>query len=371
MYKFTPNPGLVNEAIAGGLQNAKTIMDIARTRRRQSRLSDLADLVRGGITTPEQHNAVGASLAELGLEAEGVRLSQAPEKRLFEQAEFDALQNQRNIQNQIGLGNLEVRRNELNARLNPTSPFNTKPPTPLSGIGKFNEDYDKGFITADQRDAAIAKANTPKNGIEITNPDGTVTRIGGTVSNGLGKAGINQLEKSSISNIELLELTDSVRQTFKPEFLTYLGQGEQFFTAQAEKLGMAPPEARRQFVRERTQFVTQVERLFNAYRKEITGAAAAVQELDRLKKSFLNTDQSPTEFEATLDSYQEELRRTLRLRNRVLREGLNPRSPQGGDRLDVLFLTSADDDIEARGQELMAQGMDEQQVLEILDREGY
>ena len=216
----------------------------------------------------------------------------------------------------------------------------------------------------------VGGVKAPSNGITITNPDGTVTQIGGGQT-GLGRKAQGQLESGIISNTELLDLTDSVAESFNPDFLTYKGQGEQFFSRQSEKLGVELPEVRKEFLKNRTQFVTKTERLFNAYRKEITGAAAAVQELDRLKKSFLNTDQSPSEFEATLSSYQDELKRTLRLRNKILREGFDPRSKDGGAKLDNSFLTGADDDIEARGNELEQQGKSEEEILATLEREGY
>ena len=242
-------------------------------------------------------------------------------------------------------------------------------PKPQSGIAKLNSDLRSGLISQEQYDLAAAKLNASKAGMTFTTPDGSTVHIGG--NNGLGKKAANDLQTGIIGNTELLDLTKQVWDSYDPEFLTYQGQGEGFFTKQAEKLGMNPGEARKDFLKRRTKFVTGVERLFNAYRKEITGAAAAVQELDRLKQSFINADMSPSQFEAAFEGYQDELRRSIRLRNRLLREGLDPRTAQGGSMFDNLFLTGADDDIEARGNELAEKGMSEAEILETLEREGY
>lgn len=356
-----------------GVRSGLTLGEAFRETRGRTLLSELFQN-NPDFSYQQTANQGAGILAQFAQPNTAFNLANRPAEMEQQKQEQEALQRQRNIQNQIGFGNLDLRGQELNARLDPNSTFNSKPPkpaTPLSPIAKINSDFKNGFITEADRDAAIAKANSSSNGITIRNPDGTVTQIGGNSGAGLGKKPTNQLQSGIISNVELLDLTDSLKESFNPDFLTYRGQGEQFFTAQAEKLGLEPSVARKEFLKQRTTFVTQTERLFNAYRKEITGAAAAVQELDRLKKSFLNVDQSPSEFEATLDSYQEELKRTIRLRNKLLREGLDPKTPQGGAMLDNAFLTGADDDIEARGRELLAKGMSEQEVLQTLDREGY
>lgn len=365
--------GLFNESFGGGIRNGLTLAEGFRETRGRKLLSELFQQ-NPDFSNQQTANQGASILAQFSQPNNAFNLANRPAELEQQRQEQEALQTQRGIQNQIGFGNLDLRGRELEARLDPNSTFNSKPPkpaVPLSGIAKINSDYNNGFINQAQRDAAIAKANSSSKGITITNPDGTVTQIGGGSGTSFGKKANNQLQSGIISNVELLDLTDSVRESFNPDFLTYKGQGEQFFTAQAEKLGLEPSQARKEFLKGRTEFVTKTERLFNAYRKEITGAAAAVQELDRLKKSFLNVDQSPSEFEATLDSYQAELKRTVRLRNKLIREGLDPRSPQGGAMLDNAFLTGGDDDIEARGRELLAQGMSEQEVLQTLDREGY
>ena len=343
------------------LENQKTKADILR-----SKLSDVASIALGSMGG-KLDGEVDPKLWEQGMDYLESQGSDVSEYRDHPELAQVLARGVLGVQQQLELAKSDRDFELALATLDQEIAAARKP---VSTIGKINQDYKNDFISKSERDSAVAKANSSKRGITITHPDGTTTVIGGS-GNGLGKSATNQLQTGIIQNHELLDLTDSVRESFQPEFLTYQGQGEGFFTRHAEKLGMDIGAARKQFLKDRTQFVTKTERLFNAYRKEITGAAAAVQELDRLKKSFLNVDQSPSEFEATLDSYQAELKRTIRLRNKLLREGLDPRTKQGGATLDNLFLTGVDDDVEERGRELEAQGLSENEIMETLLREGY
>jgi hypothetical protein len=73
-----------------------------------------------------------------------------------------------------------------------------------------------------------------------------------------------------------------------------------------------------------TTMRTNVEQAFNTYRKEITGAAASVKELDRLKKSMFNMDMSPTEFTAAISQFENLMVRSRDLYNNLLSQGVSP-----------------------------------------------
>ena len=124
-------------------------------------------------------------------------------------------------------------------------------------------------------------------------------------------------------------------------------------------------------IRQHSKFSKGVNAEFNAYRKLITGAAAAVQELEDLKKAMISTDLSPDEFEAAFNEYSMELSRTLRIRNKVLREGLKPGTKQYGEELNRMYLTGDDDKMDARGDELEASGMSDDDIVKALEQEGY
>lgn len=356
-----PDPYLFNRAFGGGVETGSALAKLFREGRERRQYSTLSDLIGMG-----DYNTAGRDLISLGDIKNGMAVMQYPQqqeaaaqKQRMEHARFDLDTRYKNAMIDNWEAGQEIDRQKLN-----------QPAPPMTIVGEIYADLKAGRITPQQAQALVAKETAPKTGMTFTTPDGSTVQIGGNP--GLGKKATNDLQTGIIGNTELLDLTEQVGSSYDPEFLTYQGQGEGFFTKQAEKLGMNPGEARKDFLKRRTKFVTGVERLFNAYRKEITGAAAAVQELDRLKQSFINADMSPSQFEAAFEGYQTELRRMIRLRNKLLREGLDPRNPQrGGSMLDNLFLTGADDDIEARGDELAAQGKSESEILETLEREGY
>lgn len=54
------------------------------------------------------------------------------------------------------------------------------PAKPNSSLGKIAADFEAGLIDEATYKAAIAKATASSNGVTITNPDGTVTQIGGS-----------------------------------------------------------------------------------------------------------------------------------------------------------------------------------------------
>lgn len=68
-------------------------------------------------------------------------------------------------------------------------------------------------------------------------------------------------------------------------------------------VGMSPDE--RDYNRRKKALFSPVAQVFNTYRKEITGAAAALQELERLEKDFINSKQSFEDFSDTLQALQD------------------------------------------------------------------
>lgn len=100
-------------------------------------------------------------------------------------------------------------------------------------------------------------------------------------------------------NVERLK---AIGNDFADNFLTYEGRLKGAWSGFKEKAGFELSKDDKKYLSKFTDFTTKVMRFFNAYRKEITGAAAAVQELEQLKKSVINGDMSPTEFKASFNS---------------------------------------------------------------------
>ncbi|MEM6623663.1 MAG: hypothetical protein AAF674_15645 [Pseudomonadota bacterium] len=257
----------------------------------------------------------------------------------------------------------------------PSTPQTRQPPAGY----RFADGGALEYIPGGPADPAVRQAQRG-NGITI-GPDGTV-QIGGNPQGQLGRSARNQEEKALATETNLLsrmsglgELVgigpDGRMSTEARDMLTYQSQAEDWFTRQAEKLGVEPSEVQRQAVGRRAQFNTTVEQLFNAYRQEITGAAAAVQELERLKKSFINIDMSPSQFEAAYAQYMGELQRSMRVRNKLIRQGFDPSTQQGGATFDREFLLGGDDDPAQRFSELVAGGLSEDDAYARLIQEGY
>lgn len=177
---------------------------------------------------------------------------------------------------------------------------------------------------------------------------------------------------------EALARMKRIGDGYLPEYLTYQGNIRAGLLGMKDKAGVDLTEDERQFLYGRRRFTQNINREFNAYRKEITGAAASMGELESLKKAMLSEDLSPAEFEAAYNEYYTELQYSNRLYNRVLREGLMPGTDQFGERLDDYYLSSDDDDYQARADEIATElrksGFDGDVGLEVMNRlklEGY
>jgi uncharacterized protein YukE len=202
------------------------------------------------------------------------------------------------------------------------------------------------------------------------------------------------LQKRITNNLALITQMHQAGETYSPELLTIWGRAKKVGAKFLDYLGAAPkgsPQA--DFIEKQTNFYQASERLFNAYRKAITGAAASFQELERLRKSFLNPNMSPREFESAWGSYMTELQRLQQIYNKLLREGFTPTSDPNSEysrRLNREFLSGAPnpDNVSARGAELddvfksqypkqehesqkMYQNRIDGLVFDMLEKEGY
>lgn len=170
------------------------------------------------------------------------------------------------------------------------------------------------------------------------------------------KKTVNELQSNILENTKVMYQMQQVGENYKQNFLTLQGRLGNFGLTVLDYVGALPAEGDwSEWYQQRTDFEHATERLFNAYRKYITGAAASFQELERLRKSFLNTKLPPRKFEAAYNSYMTELQRLQQLYNRVVREGFSPddnEKSQYNQRLNQLFTTKQKDDIEIRGPEL-------------------
>lgn len=162
----------------------------------------------------------------------------------------------------------------------------------------------------------------------------------------LTKTETSALQKDIPALEQQKQQIEHIGDLYDPNFLTYTGKARTGINRVLDKAGLNGPEGKAQLAGA-TKFKQNVEQVFNAYRKDITGAAAAVAELDRLKQSVINTDQSPTEFEAAMGEFARQLQRGLDIKKQLLDEGIPLGSTKFGKRFDELFLGGGEAPAEA------------------------
>lgn len=225
---------------------------------------------------------------------------------------------------------------------------------PLSSYGRTMFDETRGLVprgTAQRQIGAIGK-----NGTNVTVNTGNIP---------LGKKAFNDTQADILAGRSALTRIDGFMKDYQPTWLTYKGQLENAGRRLYEKAGGSLPAQDRKSLQSYTKFRQGVERDFNQYRKEITGAAAALQELSRLKDAIYNTNQSPSEFEAAVQAYKDEIARTDQARINLLRRGIDPRTPEGGMQLDAEIFSASSNTPSAQG--LMQQPQQQDGVVDYQD----
>ena len=142
----------------------------------------------------------------------------------------------------------------------------------------------------------------------------------------LSKSVKSTLQKGVLDAYDNLAKLDAITDNFDASYFTSVGVGKAAVGAMLDRTFAVSPEdditGTVAFNAKRTVAAAQIDMLFNQYRKEITGAAAAVQELERLKKSYLNTERGPEATKAMLNELKRIGRQGYETKKRNLREGL-------------------------------------------------
>lgn len=92
------------------------------------------------------------------------------------------------------------------------------------------------------------------------------------------------------------------------------------------------------------------DQMFNQYRKEITGAAAAQKELEDLRKTFVNTDMNPSQFEIAMDVLDERLTRSYAINTQLAKKGVLPGSKNYGKMFDQIWSSTVPSEGGAEGE---------------------
>ena len=261
-----------------------------------------------------------------------------------------------------------------------------EPATPVSAVGKILHDMNK--LPQDHPMRGIYKRALEK-AVSVTGqkieigPDGTVTvtQGPGAMESPLSKPTQTEIEKDTLGlSTQLGDLT-ALKESYSRDYLTYGGRLKGWSLRQQSKAGMKLGKEGKQFVGGMRQFIEGVEQVFNQYRKEITGAQAAMKEIAMLRNSILNKEMSPDEFEYSYNRYISQIQRQFRLKTKFLREGIT-NEKELGKRIDQAYLNSEDTDdgdLNMRGDEiaieLLAKGVSKDQIPQAvatqLKNEGY
>lgn len=149
-----------------------------------------------------------------------------------------------------------------------------------------------------------------------------------------------EAQKDIKNNDLALQQLDKVKDGYDPSYFTYRGQANLSTSQLAEKSKGIPgleqgsemlanvltgksPEERAKFLEKRSSYMNNIEQVFNAYKKEITGAAAGKDEIEMLRKSFLNGDMSPSELQGSLSQIVSKYKAESDYNKQILNKGIN------------------------------------------------
>jgi hypothetical protein len=161
-------------------------------------------------------------------------------------------------------------------------------------------------------------------------PQGTVADKRQSVTVNVNDPSKIPLEKSQRSSIQgdIVDLTgqmadlDEVASLYSDDYLTLQGKAEGGLAKAMDKVGLSTND-QKAFLGRKRKFTQGVNQLFNAYRSEITGAAASEQELERLKDAMLSEDLSPAEFQAAYVHFRNKVGRDLAIKKQLLNSGID------------------------------------------------
>ncbi|MEO1503178.1 MAG: hypothetical protein AAFU68_03020 [Pseudomonadota bacterium] len=237
----------------------------------------------------------------------------------------------------------------------------------VQGMIEAERAFEAGDIDEDTFNA-IRNKISGGNGITI-GPDGTV-QIGGA-GGSFGRKAQSELEADTLGALDTISMLNDIERRFDPEIFTYKDQAQNWMANQAEKLGMDLSQTEQEMLTRRTDMVIRVGQAFNAYRKAITGAAAAVQELDQLKRTYINEDMGPTQFRAALTALKRMAQKDLRIKSDLARAGISQGDPSFMSEFNRRWIQDAGGGAESRYQQLIDDGMGKSEAYDQLLLEGY
>ncbi len=199
-----------------------------------------------------------------------------------------------------------------------------------------------------------------------TNPDGTVTwAMGGAGGGSVSSSTNNKIEEAIQSNNQAMQHLNEIQTRFKPEFLTYEGRIGAGYANIMDKLGELDPNSQEaRGLKEYSAFTASAGEYFAKTLKEMSGGAVTPQEYDRQKIWIPNGDtDGPTQFKSKADRSTTFIKAANARLHYARSNGLTQAQMFG------IPLDSVPAMINARGKELEASGMPQEQIRMTLKQE--
>lgn len=219
-------------------------------------------------------------------------------------------------------------RQEAEIRAQTEARFRAPTQEPLVEIADVNSPTGTRYVPRSQ---AVGQPGKPPSGMRVTtNPDGTVSIEQGR--QGMGSKSVSDLEEKIRNATDGLGRVDQISKSFKPEYQQLVPRWNAMATAVKEKVGFEPDPESKAALADFSRFKREALNNLNLYIKEITGAAMSNAEADRITRALPNPGvglmdgDSPTEFQAKMESVQRELRAAVGRANYALKNGLSPMS---------------------------------------------
>lgn len=179
-------------------------------------------------------------------------------------------------------------------------------------------------------------------GVTVTQPDGTVVQVQapnkGTATQLQESVVGQQVSQSTLDSIEKrvneLQKDPTTKEIFTRKgnldlALSVAGEYNESIpgvgtavNAVARAVTGKTPEERKDYIKKVDAVNTSITQLFNAYRKDITGAAASEQELKRLEEAYLNKDMSASQFVSRMKTIRDAGLRELGIKQKALSQGV-------------------------------------------------
>jgi hypothetical protein len=159
-------------------------------------------------------------------------------------------------------------------------------------------------------------------------------------------------------------LLDQAANNYQENFLTRPGQMKLWFNREVNRwpgirdlpmIGL--DEQEKSDLQGARIFNENLNRVFDRYRIDVTGAQAGMEELNKLKKSMLNPDLSPDEFTASFNNMQKTLRALENTYSDALSAGKNPTDTSDANKefMNQRYLSNRQREVDAQGQKQQTQ----------------